>query len=62
MLAAACGTTGESYTLTVAERKAQLEAWIATAGDDITVIAHVGCESLADTKELAAHAQVRTAA
>jgi len=54
-----CGTTGESLKLTVAERKACLEAWVAAAraaGTGLRVIAHVGAESLRDAQDLAAHA------
>lgn len=51
-----CGTTGEGSKLSVAERKAMLEAWIAAA-DGLVIIAHVGAESLADARDLAAHAQ-----
>jgi dihydrodipicolinate synthase/N-acetylneuraminate lyase len=51
----ACGTTGEGSKLSVAERKAMLEAWIAAA-DGLAIIAHVGAESLADARDLAAHA------
>lgn len=49
------GTTGESLSLTTAERKALLETWIAET--DATVIAHVGAESLEDARDLAAHAE-----
>ena len=52
-----CGTTGESLKLSVAERKAALEAWVAAAkGSALVVVAHVGAESLRDAQELAAHA------
>ena len=54
-----CGTTGESLKLSVAERKASLEAWVAAAaaaGTGLRVVAHVGAESLKDAQELAAHA------
>ena len=53
------GTTGESFKLTQAERKQLLERWVAVIaekGCDMTVIAHVGCESLQDTVDLARHA------
>jgi dihydrodipicolinate synthase/N-acetylneuraminate lyase len=56
------GTTGEGYCLTVAERKTLLEAWIAKAQRDITVIAHIGCEALADVVDLAKHARIAGAA
>ena len=54
-----CGTTGESLKLSVAERKAALEAWVAATsleGGKLQVIAHCGAESLRDAQELAAHA------
>ena len=54
-----CGTTGESLKLSVAERKASLEAWVAAAkgsASALVVVAHVGAESLRDAQELAAHA------
>ena len=47
------GTTGESLSLTVAERKSLFSAWASTGSH---VIAHVGAESVADAKDLAAHA------
>jgi len=50
------GTTGEGFSLSNDERKALTAAWVAQAGTEVDVIAHVGCESLTDTKELAAHA------
>lgn len=51
-----CGSTGESLALSVDERKRLLEAWMAEAGDDLVVIAHVGANALPDAVELAAHA------
>jgi N-acetylneuraminate lyase len=43
--------------MSVDERKAVLEAWIAASkGKDVAVIAHVGSEALADVKALTAHA------
>ncbi|CAE7390719.1 npl-a [Symbiodinium microadriaticum] len=47
------GTTGESLSLSVAERKQLAEAWAATK---IKVYMHIGAESLVDTLELAVHA------
>lgn len=47
------GTTGESLSLTVAERKALLEKWLTVSSN---VIAHVGCDSIKDAQELARHA------
>ena len=51
-----CGTTGESLSLTVAERKAVLEKWIVSAKGRFKVIAHVGCNSQLDAMDLAEHA------
>ena len=39
-----CGTTGESVSLTIDERKAILEQWISSAKGRFKVIAHVGCK------------------
>jgi len=50
------GTTGEGYTLSLAERKAILERWIALSAGRFAVIAMVGCEALPDMLELASHA------
>ena len=47
------GTTGESLSLSVAERKQLTDAWIATGTN---VIAHVGAESIRDARALASHA------
>lgn len=47
------GTTGESLSLTLNERKSLYEAWV-KAGSQ--VIAHCGAESVVDARELAAHA------
>jgi len=52
-----CGTTGESMSLTVQERCHVAERWCALAEGEFVVIVHVGCNCLADSKELAAHAQ-----
>jgi len=52
-----CGTTGESMSLTVQERRLVAERWRALAEGDFIVIVHVGHNSLPDCKELAAHAQ-----
>ena len=48
------GTTGESLSLSVSERKALYKAWV-DAGSN--VIAHAGAESVVDARELAAHAE-----
>jgi len=57
-----CGTTGESASLSTAERKATLEAYIASAHGRVAAIAHVGHTALADACDLAAHAQSAGAA
>lgn len=51
------GSTGESLSLTVEERKLLAAEWIRVGGRKFTVIVHVGCESLKDTCELAQHAR-----
>lgn len=53
----ACGSTGESASLTSAERQATLAAFCEAAAGRIPVIAHVGHTALADACALAAHAQ-----
>ncbi len=50
-----CGTTGESASLTQAERKAVAEAWMAAAGS-LRIIVHAGHTSAAEASALAAHA------
>lgn len=54
-----CGSTGESASLTMAEKKAIAEAWAScTAADNnFKVIVFVGGTCLADCKELALHAE-----
>jgi N-acetylneuraminate lyase len=52
-----CGSTGEGPSLSVAERKATLEAYLAAANGRIPVVAQVGHDSLAEACELARHAQ-----
>ena len=52
------GTTGESASLTVAERLALGDRWAAvTRATGIKVVVHVGAQCLADAAELAAQAQ-----
>ncbi len=51
-----CGSTGESLALEVGERRRVLDAWIAAAGSDLPIIAHVGANALPDALELARHA------
>ncbi|XP_071985091.1 N-acetylneuraminate lyase [Engystomops pustulosus] len=51
------GTTGEGTSLSVTERKKLAEEWVRHArGKMDNVIVHVGCLSLEETKDLAAHA------
>ncbi|KAM4575063.1 N-acetylneuraminate lyase [Fundulus diaphanus] len=51
------GTTGESMSLSVAERKVLAEEWCRRAkGRMDSVIVHVGCMSLKDSQDLARHA------
>lgn len=57
------GSTGECHSLTVAERLALAERWIAvTRQSPLRVIVHVGSNCLADAAVLAAHAQQHGAA
>lgn len=52
------GTTGESASLTLAERLALAERWTAvTRGSELQVIVHVGSNCLEDSRALAAQAQ-----
>ena len=51
-----CGTTGESLSLTVAERMAITEAWREAAGSAMPLVVHVGSNSVQDARALAAHA------
>src|SRR5262245_52151279 len=51
-----CGTTGESVSLTVAERMAITDTWRECAGGKMPIVVHVGSNSLIDAKTLAAHA------
>lgn len=52
-----CGTTGEMMYLTVEERKLVAEVVIDQAAGRIPVFVHVGAWNLADTIELAQHAE-----
>lgn len=53
-----CGTTGESHSLTVAERLALAERWAQVLrGGTLRLVVHVGSNCLADARALAAHAQ-----
>jgi N-acetylneuraminate lyase len=52
-----CGSTGESHSLTTAERVAIAEAWRAAIGSrKLKLIVHVGHNSIEDARALAAHA------
>lgn len=51
------GSSGECIYLTVAERKAILEAVMEVARGKLTIIAHVACNNTEESMELAAHAQ-----
>src|SRR5689334_4821596 len=52
------GTTGESHSLTLDERRALAERWIeVTRGTKLKVIVHVGGNCLADARALATQAQ-----
>jgi len=52
-----CGTTGESMSLTVQERRRIAERWTALAEGEFAVIVHVGHNCLPAAMDLAAHAQ-----
>lgn len=58
-----CGSTGESHSLSVDERKLLAEEWIRlAAGSRLQVIVHVGGNCLRDSQQLAAHAEQAGAA
>lgn len=52
-----CGSTGEGFLLSTEERMQITEAVKEAAGDDFTVIVHVGCASSKESIILAQHAQ-----
>lgn len=52
-----CGSTGEGYSLTTEERKELAARWCAVAAGRLRVVVHVGSLCLAESRELAAHAQ-----
>ncbi len=53
------GTTGESHSLSLAERRALTQRWTeVAAGTDLKVIVHVGANCLGDVRDLAAQAQM----
>ncbi|NNJ24097.1 dihydrodipicolinate synthase family protein [Alienimonas chondri] len=51
-----CGSTGEGMSLTADERRATTAAFVAAAAGRVPVLAHVGHNSLAEARSLAAHA------
>jgi len=57
-----CGTTGEGMSLTIDERRQLAERWVRVSPPELPVIVHVGHNSLADCRALAAHAQAIGAA
>lgn len=52
-----CGSTGEGPSLTTPERKQVAEAFVGAVHKRIPVFVHVGHNSIAESRELAAHAQ-----
>ncbi len=51
-----CGTTGESLSLTVEERKVLAAAWLTVRDKDFPIIVHVGANSVKEARLLAMHA------
>ena len=52
-----CGTTGEGFSLTTAERMEITRRWVDVAAAEMTVFVHVSHTSIADTRALAQHAR-----
>jgi N-acetylneuraminate lyase len=52
-----CGSTGEGHSLTVAERREVVEAFIAAAAGRVPVIVQVGHNCVREARALAAHAR-----
>ena len=52
-----CGTTGEGLSLTTAERMQIATRWAEVAGGKMTLIAHVGHNSIVEARSLAAHSR-----
>ncbi len=52
-----CGTTGEGLSLTTQERCQVIERWVSVAPAELSIIVHVGHNSLEDACNMAAHAQ-----
>ena len=51
-----CGTTGESASLTVEERKDIAKTWMEVAGDQLQIYIHVGHNSVREACKLSEHA------
>lgn len=51
-----CGTTGEGFSLSTAERMLVAERWAAVAPKELKVIVHVAQNSISESQALAAHA------
>ncbi len=51
-----CGTTGESWSLSVEERMHLTERWMAVAGDRLRIVVHVGHNAVHEAQRLARHA------
>lgn len=52
-----CGSTGEGFLLSTEERMQVVESVKEAAGDDFTVIVHVGCAGTKESIKLAKHAE-----
>ena len=52
-----CGTTGEGFSLTTDERRQLAEAWMAGTVGKLKIVVHVAHNSLAESRQLAAHAE-----
>lgn len=52
-----CGTTGEGFSLTDAERMQVAERWVAAAPQELKVIVHVAHNSVGESQKLARHAE-----
>lgn len=50
-----CGSTGEGFLLDSSERKKVVEAVTQEAGDEMTIIVHVGCADTRHSADLAKH-------
>ena len=53
----ACGTTGEGVSLDEAERRAVVEAFVASAPGGFAVAVHAGAQTSRETQSLATHAR-----